>query len=284
MSVQKSKKIKLAFITNNLWSSSRIRGEQLAKATGGVCNKLSIEYGSTIVLIKMWPTNPEALGKFKNIYADMVDSDGCLEEISKYPHVNIIAISALAKQYLECRVTNRVILIPEHHCNFENFIRTRKIVRVVGYVGSKASLDLDVILLARKLKQIDLEFKVLFCDDITVTREDVVNFYKTIDIQICFRLPRILKNMPPEMKNPLKIYNAGSFKIPTVAYPELNYVKECDASFRVAYNLNDLVSKCKELKTEKWLYDKMVDRSYEIAKNHHIDKIVPLYKELTDES
>ncbi|KKL03735.1 hypothetical protein LCGC14_2623170, partial [marine sediment metagenome] len=56
------------------------------------------------------------------------------------------------------------------------------------------------------------------CETDKFTREDVCEFYKTIDIQIAFRTPG-KEVRPPIFRNPLKVFNAGSFKIPTVAYP-----------------------------------------------------------------
>jgi len=271
---------KLVFITNKVWPSSKIRGQQLAEATGGICDPKTIEYGDTLVLVKIFPTNIDFLGRFNNVYADVVDGDSILEMVRHYPHINIIAISELAKQYIECRVKNKVILIPEHHCNFDNEVRdSKKKIETVGFVGSINSLDLDPIILARELRKVGLNFAALFCDDTNVTREDVVEFYKNIDIQVCFRLPRLLKHMPPEMKNPLKIYNAGSFKIPTVSYPELNYVKECPDAFFEASSVDRIAGICSMLVKERATYNGLADRAYKLSKSHHINIIAKKYEE-----
>jgi hypothetical protein len=231
--------------------------------------------------VKCW--NESIVKSCKKVYVDVVDSDGCLEMISRYPHVKIIAISYAAAHYISARVENDVVVIPEHHCNFDNEQRdaTRE-VKTIGFVGSKFNLDLDVDTLKARLNEVGLDLKVLYCEGRELSRKDVIQFYKDIDIQICFRRPRILNSMPPELKNPLKPINAGSFSIPTVAFPEYNFRELLHDIIIPARNLDDLVFNCMMLSKDKDRYRHYALDSWVEAQNYHIDKISSLYQKLED--
>ncbi len=83
-----------------------------------------------------------------------------------------------------------------------------------------------------------------------------------------------------KLKNPLKLANAGSFGIPTVAYPEPNYVAEWDGCFAKATNLDQIVRAVSVLMSSKVAYENLSGLAYEKSKEYHINKILPLYKEL----
>lgn len=269
----------MLFILNGAWASSLIRGEQIASKLGALCGDYPCK-DQVVIMIKCYPTNPILIPLMKRLYIDLVDSDGILGLARKIPAIKLIVLSNLAKEYVSARVENEVIVIPEQHCNDEKFIRNRKEVTTVGYVGSELSFDLNIEEITKRLSEINLQFKFLFCEDLSLTRKDIVDFYKSIDIQVCFRKPRLLPYMPPELKNPLKLANAGSFKIPSVSYPELNYKKEFDSCFLSVYDLNGLIDTCKRLKQCASLYACVSRDAYDCAEKYHIDNIIPFYKEL----
>ena len=103
-------------------------------------------------------------------------------------------------------------------------------------------------------------------------------FYASIDISLSFRCQ--MDPILAKLKNPLKLANAGSFGIPTVAYPELNYVAEWDGCFAKAENLDQIVRAVKVLMESKAAYENLSGLAYEKSKEYHIKKILPLYKEL----
>ncbi len=269
----------LVFLTDPKLASSLIRGEQIAKRLNVECNPPQVSINDTAVLVKAWT---DEVKKLKKVYLDVVDSLWTLEFVQENPDVNIIAISDLAKQYISARIENDIVVIQEQHCNQENVVRNRDEVNTVGYIGSKVNLNLDIDDLKERLRSIGLDFNYLFIENTSVSREDVCDFYKQIDIQLTFRKPKIIKDMPPELKNPLKLSNAGSFKIPTVGYPELNYMCELPDCFVPAKTLDEVVRACRDLKNDSDLYKKYSEYSYVKAQDYHIDKIAELYRELED--
>jgi len=269
----------MIFVTNQKWPSTRIRGYQIAKRLGAKCDPDKLIVDEMTIFVKTF--DEQLIAQLKNVYLDINDSDVALPLVSVLPHTKVIAISKLAKDYISSRVRNKVVIIPEQHCNFENIRRDlARPKKVVGYVGSKFCFDLDTDELTKMLHEKGLEFQVLFCDDIYVTRKEVCDFYKTIDIQVCFRLPRLVANMPPELKNDLKIKNAASFGIPTVAYPELSYRKLAAGVFIPAMSLQEVVEKCHQLKVGADMYAYYVKMGYEYSEQSHIDRIAHLYEEL----
>ena len=268
---------KTLFVPNGVYPSSRIRAEQVAEQIGAKVGNY-LNGCANVVFVKCWPSNVLDIENV-NLFIDIIDSDVHLDVISHMPQVKVIAISDEAKDYISRRITNFIHVIPEHHCNFENALRHRTEIKVVGYVGSRHCLDLDEIELRTKLARHGLEFKSLHVDTLDVTRKDIVDFYKSIDIQISFRCPHVIQGMPPELKNALKLCNAGSFKIPTVGYPEF-----CWEAFKGGYveakTLDAVVDGCLELKVNSSLYGLMANAMYRNAQDYHIDKIAKLYKEV----
>ena len=142
-----------------------------------------------------------------------------------------------------------------------------------------APVELDINDVTKALAEIGLEYKM---QQNFKTRQDVVDFYKSIDIQLCFRHWRgIGQKEPPELKNPLKLENAGSFKIPTVAYPEPCFVDEFGSGMFVhALSLKGIVAGCAMLKNKKSFYATYAQRAQIRARDFHINKIAPLYLDL----
>lgn len=267
----------LVFVTNRKWASSVIRGEQVAECLNVPCDPPNVSFDDTVILVKTWFERAE---RIKNLYLDVVDSENFLQFGQQHRDIHIIAINNSAKEYISERLDNDIVVIPQHHCNFENVIRDRESVVRAGYVGSKYNFTINVNELTGRLKAVGLDFVCLFVDDVSLNREDICNFYKQIDIQITFRNVKIVDDIPPELKNPLKLANAGSFKIPTVGYPELNYVREMDGCFMPAKSLDEIIEKCLALKKDGQLYKKYSELAYVRAKHYHIDRIIQLYKAL----
>jgi len=267
----------LVFVTNRVWASTITRGRQVAERLNVPCDPDHLSLNDTVVLVKAWFEKAE---RIKNVYLDICDGENFLQFALRYPNIHIIALTNLAKEYLSEKIDNDIMVIPEHHCNFEDVVRTRDVVTTAGYVGSIGSLTMNVNDLTERLKAIGLDFIYLFVDDTSVSREDICNFYKQIDIQITFRHIRTVKEIPLELKNPLKPTNAGSFNIPTVGYPEPNYVREMDGCFIPAENLDKIVEACLALKEDDDMYKKYSELAFTRAQHYHIDKIIELYKKL----
>ncbi len=272
----------MMIMTNKMgWPSEFTRGYQIADALGCKVNSALDSYDETVLAVKCYfdrKCMPE-LDKLTNFYVDLIDDVHMVTILKRYPMVKAIAVTNLMKTYLTTQVSNEIVVLPEHSCNFEQQKRTRKDVTVVGYVGSGQCFDLDPVKIRDVLKQIGLEFKFLICNSSNVTRKDVCDFYKTIDIQLTYRIPKFaVRN--PLYRNSLKIFNAGSFGIPTVGYPEISYRMEAGTYFLPVQDIGDIVNCCYALKNEQDLYKFYSDRVFEWSKQFDILKIVKNYAKL----
>ncbi len=257
------------------WASGNIRGSQIAEKLNAICDpREPVSRDSIFVFIKITPNI-----SVPRMYVDIVDAYGLLTSIPRFPEAKIITISRLAKEYIKNRVYNDVILIPEHHCNFENVIREDREVKTVGFVGYVPNFLLDPFVVKEELSKIGLNFIWLtaFKD-----RFEICEFYKKIDIQLTFRPKSPVAACPAELKNPLKLANAGSFKIPSVCCAEPSYIADFNGCFLVAENIKAIVKQCRTLKNDAALYNIVSYNCYERAKDYHIDKILPLYEQLKD--
>ena len=270
------------FLTNKMnWPSEHTRGYQIASALGCRVNAKITDLSETTINVKCYPhLDLECNSKMNNLYLDLIDSDNTIDVANAIPNAKIIAITDIMKDYLSCHIKNDIVVIPEHTCNFDNEVREDREVKVVGYVGSTQCFDLDVFEVKEALNSIGLDFRFLTSETMDVTREDICEFYKSIDIQLAFRLPNIAVRKPI-YRNPLKIFNAGSFKIPTVAFPEISYEICAGTYFLEALNLASVIDKCYMLKNDDSLYDFYSNRVYEWSKQFDIVKVANLYAKLS---
>lgn len=273
----------MIFITNNMgWPSEHTRGYQIADALGCKVNEPIKSLDETVVAVKTY-LNPELnpnMDKMTNLYYDFIDDSNMVQAAKRYPYAKIIVLTDLMKQVVGGQIKNEIVILPEHSCNFEQAKRDRDEVKVVGYVGSRDCFDLDSDEITDVLKQMGLEFKFLICETDKVTRKDVCEFYKTIDIQLAYRLPE--KDIRPDVyRNPLKIFNAGSFGIPTVAFPEIAYRFTASTYFLEASSLDAIVSKCYCLKNDKKLYEFYSNRVFNWSKQFDIAKVAERYAKLS---
>lgn len=218
----------ILFITNPQWASSEIRGTQIVSELGCHINKEQIpESVDTIVFVKTMPNDESKRFLEKSghrLIFDLVDSSAGIVEVARIPNAEAIAIGMSAYNYVKARLPlNKVWLIPEFHVQYELKNIELKKVKTAGFIGYSDNLTLDIDDLRMRLGDIGIDF--LTCFDFK-TEQDVIDFYLSIDLQLCYRLPNLHPIMPPEMKNPLKLVNAGAFGIPTIAFPEIGYTAE----------------------------------------------------------
>ncbi len=257
------------FITAVPYNSYSVRGTQILTRGGKQLLKVK-----ALVCIKTVYKN---LSSNISVYIDLVDSDKAISEISKDPTLSIITLTPSGRDYIAARVPNRVIVIPDHHCNNNNIVRTRTTVDTIGYCGNKLGLQLDVEELQAQLEAHGFKFLQLDTGLASTTLSDILNFYKSIDINLLFRKPYYLPSHPPEMRSCLKLTNAGSFGIPTIAYPELLLQKEAPGMYLPAKTIPEIVNLCKLLQEDTKLYEDWQDRSIAFSKPYHIDNIIKNY-------
>ena len=96
--------------------TSLIRGEQMAKELGGKYNPTSGYENDTRIYLK-----PRTLDKIKDgDYVDISDAgEDLVEQLKACPNIKAITSSQVSYEFVKERLTNKIFLIPEHHCNFE---------------------------------------------------------------------------------------------------------------------------------------------------------------------
>ncbi len=268
----------LHFITNGEnWPSEHTRGIQMAEYLGCKINS-RIAKDDVLIYVKCTPSL-NISDRVKAVYIDPIDAPNTVEVCNKTPFARVIVLTPAMKQSLQdSGVKNDIVVIPEHSCNFEGAVRERADITKAGYIGSRHCFYLRFDEVRQRLLEHGIEFEYFLCEK-DVTRQQVVDFYKRIDIQIAFR-PEHIDCRNPMYRNPLKIVNAGSFKIPTVAYPEFAYRTYAKFCYIDAVDLDDVIRCCVELSKNKCLYETYSLRAYELSQMYTIDKIAKFYKEL----
>lgn len=264
----KGKKPKNAYLKR---VSSIIRADQIAEETGAKLNPTK-DYNNDVCVYVKPQTPPDGNFQFegKSNYLDIIDEWGYIETLKKYPDLNAITLSERDYTNISEMVPNKVVLIPQHHCNFNRDVRTRKKIKTVGIIGNEKAFSFLPPDLKPKLQEREIEllqFSQFF------SRQDIINFYKKIDVQIVWRPYR------KKLANPLKIVNAASFGIPTIALDE-SYFKEMGNCYIGVTNLNQFLSELDRLRNSPNLYSAYSKLCLQKAENYHIDKIANLYKDL----
>jgi hypothetical protein len=252
--------------------SSIIRADQITEAIGAKLNPKSGYESDICIYVKPGlDKNGDLVLEGKSAYLDIVDEIGYLRFLQKYPDVSFIVVSE--HDYLTLAatgLTKNIFLIPQQHCNFERVRRTRKEVTTVGVVGNHRAFpylppELKSSLSERGMEL--LEFSDFF------TRQDIIDFYQKIDIQIVWRPYR------KKMANPLKIVNAASFGIPTIALDEI-YFKEMGHCYIGVADFGHFLSELDRLRSSETLYQAYAELCLKKAEEYHIENIAKLYLSL----
>lgn len=255
--------------------SSIIRGEQIAEAIGAKFNPESGYQNDVCVYVK--PLLDEK-GDFKfegKPYLDICDNTKYVELVKKHPEVSVIAASEWNYQLLKRLLpNNKIVLIPQQHCNYERKKRVRNEITVVGTIGNQKLFpylpaDLKSRLTERGMKLI--EFSEFFI------RQDVVDFYMQIDVQIIWRPFKDYRR--DILMNSLKLQNSASFGIPTICYEEPVF-EEMEGCYIPVKTLDEFLYQLDNLRNNPNLYQQYAERCFEKAEEFHIEKIGELYKSL----
>jgi len=271
----------ISFFMNHIAASGKCRGIQVARYINGKIKPIEGYENDVCIWVKKIPYVEKIPEKS---YVDVVDGEALLGWIQKHPKVGAIASSELCYNYLkELLPKNEIVYIQHHHCNFERYTRPEREVKTVGFIGCNITYNLLPKTLEKDLADIGLDFKFMTRYK---SREHVCEFFKDIDIQVCYRNleASIGKSVRlrghANLKNSLKVANGASFKIPTVAFPEPSYKIDFDGCFVEALRHEDIVAQCKKLKENKNYYDDIVNKAIEKSEKFHIENVTPLYLSL----
>ena len=251
-----------------------IDGRQIGEFLGAKLNPTDGFEDDICIYVKCQP--PENFPKYS--YINIVDGVGLIPWIKSHPQIGVIVTSITAKKYLS-EILNKsdVKFIPEHHCNYERFKRSKKEINTVGVIGNQKGFDYDIQETSKQFREIGFEFK--YCGNYK-NRFDVINFYQTIDIQINWR-PHVT-GAHAKLHNPLKLANAASFGIPTVSYTEENYVEEFGGYFVEAEEIDEIFLRTKMLQDFPLIYETYSDLLLKKSEEYHIENVANLYRGLTE--
>lgn len=270
----------LSFFKAKHGGSGILRGTQPAEYLNARINPESDFEDDVCIYVKLEP--PEVYPK--KSWLDIIDAPERLRWLDQHPTMGVIANSRLGHAYLSKRLNrNDIVLIPEHHCNYERWQRPiDREVKVVGVCGNPHSIQIPHEEIKKMIEDLGLEYRPLFSKDLT-GREQVANYYKDIDIQIVWR-PRFSGQerlvSDKYLRNPIKLANAGSYGIPTVAFPEPSYVDEFENSFIHAETIDQLIEGVRTLKNSPELYGQYSTMSLEYSEVYHMEHISKLYLNL----
>jgi glycosyltransferase involved in cell wall biosynthesis len=254
---------------------SIIRAKQIAAVLDGrIKPKEDYADDVCIYLLGMIPEGKEP----ENAYHDVIDCGGArLSRVRGLTRGPIISTSVSHHEAMKALFPDRdIFMIPHHHCNYFSEHRLERPVKVVGCLGGDDAVQLDHAELRRRLYDIGLEWR--FSGYSRMNREQIVEFYKGLDIQITFR-NRHPRNILDHM-NPIKLSNAASFGIPTVAYPEPGYAREWKDACLWATSIDEVVDLVRSLANEPDLYATWSEKAHRKSEEYHIDCIARKYEAL----
>lgn len=248
-------------------ATSLIRGEQMAQYLKAKYNPISGYENDVCIYLK-----PRSLDNIQDgAYVDISDAgEDLVNELKKRPKIKAITSSLASFEFVKERLKNELFFILEHHCNFERSIRSRKEVAVAGFLGTPRSLTYPIDKLRKRLEKIGLQFVVNFNYK---SRQDVVDFYKQIDLHIVWYDS---ENSP--FKHPGKIVNAAAYGVPTITNPRIGY-KEFEGYYISVNSIDSMMKEVEKLKNKTY-YDKWSKKILQKAEEYHISKIAEQYKKL----
>lgn len=251
--------------------SSMIRADQIATEIGAKLNPQRGYKDDVCVYIKPH-VRPGEDFRFEGSksYIDIVDGWGLLPLLEKHPEVGVIACSKQDQEKLSKVLPQEILFIPQHHCNFERVRRNRRKITTVGVIGTEDAFPLLPTHLEEELAKRGvklLKYSKFF------SRQDIINFYKQIDIQIVWRPYRM------RLSNPLKIVNASSFGIPTIAYRE-DVFKEIEGCYIPVEDLEEFLLNLDRLIADPLMYKMFSRDCIKKSEEYHIEKVGRMYKKL----
>jgi hypothetical protein len=253
--------------------SSIIRGYQIAEYLGAKLNPTEGFESDVCIYVKPHVKPVDDIPFYGHAYLDIIDGNNLIHLAQKHPDVSVITCSYASFSSVTSQINNKVILIPQHHCNFERFQKKGADVLTVGCIGTKSAFVNIPPQLIESIKALGIHF-IEFSN--FQSREDIVDFYKKIDVQMVWR-PYMRE--ASTLSNPLKIVNAASFGVPTIALDEMAFYEMKGYYFPVETE-KEFIDQLIRLKSSTALYSEYSEKCFKKAENYHITRVGKLYKDL----
>ena len=120
--------------------SSMIR-EQVVPLIGAKLNPESGYENDICVYVKpMVRKGDDFTFEGKKSYLDIIDGANLAQVAHKHPEVGVIVCSQADYKIMSKELpNNKIVLIPQHHCNFDRLKRTRTGIKTVGVIGTRGA-------------------------------------------------------------------------------------------------------------------------------------------------
>jgi hypothetical protein len=251
--------------------SSMIRGDQIAEKIGAKLNPITDFDSDVCIYVKPMVRKGDTFDfEGRKSYLDIIDGYNLVNVLWDNPQVYCITCSVVDYQTIKDIVKNKVVYIPQHHCNFDRYKRERKGIKRIGIIGTRDAFQFTPKELRPELEKrgIELvEYSKFF------SRQDIIDFYMSIDLQFVWRPYKKI------LSNPLKLVNAASFGIPTIALYEKAF-EEMNGSYIPVFSFDEVLPRLDYLIKDENLYKEYSDQGLLISEGYHIDNVAKLYKEL----
>ena len=250
--------------------SSLIRAMQISEYLGCKLNPTKGYENDTCIYVKPHVPNGHDFKFEGKPYMDIIDGWGLGPLMAKHPKVPVIAVSQFDYETLSRILPNKIILIPQHHANFERIHRDPAAVKNVGVIGTAGAFPFLPEGLKEGLAERGMNLIEFSKFD---SRKSVQDFYKDLYVQIVWRPYRM------RLANPLKLVNGASFGVPTIAFEEESF-KEMKGYYFPVRTLDEFFAQLDILKSDPHLYDDYSNRCIQKAEEYHIENIAKLYRNL----
>ena len=288
---------RIVFFTGRGSTGGRLcRGIEIAEAGGWPCNPdpASVTKEDLVIMVKC--IEPEAVKRAGRVYCDIIDGKMNLHRhIADRLNVGVIVQTSYNIEPAKARwfPNNEVIWLPHTHCNNER--RQRRLgkpVKRIGYTGTTNGFlpgpwaEFTAMAEREGFEVVHNGNTILDPDFKGDRREECCRFYGGLDIAVAYRTSFWNVGNGPAMKGPTKLNNAGSFRIPTVAFPEWAFIYNLwePGNFVPVMNLYEMVQACCRLRDEPKYYSRIASAAWRDAQAAHIDEVVQRYRELLDGS
>src|SRR3990167_4780675 len=121
--------------------SSIIRSDQIAEYIGAKLNPESgYENDICIYLKPMVRKGDDFTFEGKKAYLDLIDGANLAQVAQRHPEVGIIVCSQADYKIMSKELpNNKIVLIPQHHCNFERNQRQSISIKKIGVIGTRGA-------------------------------------------------------------------------------------------------------------------------------------------------